>query len=270
MMGAIACQKKVAVSRPDPPPVLKTPTEKELADRSFRRGDLETAVNLYKQVLASHPENDEKAGIMYRLAVSYSIPDSPVYNPEQADALLRELSSDSHGNYATDAQLILGLTSEVDQLRLVSFDKEQLIQKLSMELEGLNDRESLREQLDFAERFFAQGDYQMAAEGYLQYLEISPDPPEKDRALFHLAICYAFPSSPVHDLTKAEELLTGLVSDPNTAHGSDAELLLRLGTQIRELRTDSSSKSRQIQQLSAELEELKKIDLETPRSSVPD
>ena len=110
----------------------------------------------------------------------------------------------------------------------------------------------------------------MAAEAYLEYLEVSPDPPEKDRAIFHLAICYAFPNSPVHDLAKAEELLNKLVSDPNSSHASDAELLLRLGTQLRGLRTDNSQMSRQIQQLSAELEKLKQIDLQTPRSSVPD
>jgi tetratricopeptide (TPR) repeat protein len=250
--------------------VLQAPSDQELADRSFRRGDLETAVDLYKQVLASNPEGAERAGVMYRLAVSYSVPDSPVYNPEQAAVLLTELSNDPHCLYSTDAKLILGLTSEVAQLRLVSSDKEQLIQKLSAELEKVSDRESLREQLNIAEKYFTKGEYEKASAAYLKYLEISPNPPEKDRALFHLAICYAFPDSPVHDLAKAEELLNGLVSDPDTAHGSDAELLLRLGAQIRALRTANSRQTREIEQLSDELERLKEIDLQTPRSSVPD
>lgn len=270
LTGAVACEKKPVVARPDPPPILQTPTDRELADRSFRRGELETAVRLYKQYLAENPDDDERGAIIYRLAVAYSVPESAVYNPEQAEALLQRLANDPHGNYATDAKLFLALTAEVDELRVQSKERQQLIASLSARLENANQKEHVRRQLDIAERHFAQGNYEAAAERYLEYIAISPEPPDRDRAVFHLAICYALPDSPVYDMGKAEELLNRLVSNPDTPHSSDAELLLRLGTQIRQLRTDNSSKTREIQQLSAELEKLKQIDLQTPRSSVPD
>ncbi len=101
-----------------------------------------------------------------------------------------------------------------------------------------------------------------------------------DRVLFRLALVYASPASAVHDPARSAELLRRLIDDyPRSLYREPAAVVLALGVELEQLREASSTGDRearrlrgraaelqeQIEKLTGQLEELKRIDLERRR-----
>ena len=127
------------------------------------------------------------------------------------------------------------------------------------------------------EELFGGGDYARAAEAYEKFLYDSPTEKHKDQALFQLAIIYAVPGSPTHDLQKAILLLKRVAANfPESPWKAQAQLILDLQADVDRLKSETKEKDERIRdrneriremeerivRLTSELEKLKKIDME--------
>jgi len=91
--------------------------------------------------------------------------------------------------------------------------------------------------LDLGDRSFAAGDYPAAAEAYRIYLRENPAAPNRDRALFYVALVHALPGSPLNDPMRAGALLRELrESYPQSPFRPQADLLLQLHEEAERLR----------------------------------
>ena len=109
------------------------------------------------------------------------------------------------------------------------------------------------------EQHLQQGDVPGAARFYELYLRRDSKGLNRERALFHLALIYSFPDSPVHDPARADGLFQTLLEE---FAGSPYSAQVRT---ILELRASLENREEQIQLLQDELEQLKEIDLGRPR-----
>ncbi len=88
-------------------------------DRLFQQRRLVEAEAAYKNLLAGKPSPErETERALYHLGLIYSMPDSPLYDLDQAQQVLQRLIDD-HGQspYALQASVIVALQLQVDRLR---------------------------------------------------------------------------------------------------------------------------------------------------------
>ena len=104
-----------------------------------------------------------------------------------------------------------------------------------------------------------QGDLAGAARFYELYLRGESQGPNRERALFHLALIYSFPDSRVHDLARAEMLFQTLLNE-----FAESPYSVQVRT-LQELQASLENREEQIRRLQEELERLKEIDLGRPR-----
>ena len=109
------------------------------------------------------------------------------------------------------------------------------------------------------EQQFQQGDFPGAARFYELYLRRDSQGLNRERALFHLALIYSFPDSPLHDPPRAETFFQTLLDE-----FADSPYLAQVRT-LRELQAGLENREEQIKRLQEELEQLKEIDLGRPR-----
>ena len=116
---------------------------------------------------------------------------------------------------------------------------------------------------DIGEKYFADHDYAKAAQAYEAYLSKDSTSPNRDVALFRLALSHALPEGRSRDLPQAMKLLAQFLDRfPQSPLRPQAELLLGLQRDVDRLRADVGKRDERIRDLSAELEELKKIDMQ--------
>jgi hypothetical protein len=131
---------------------------------------------------------------------------------------------------------------------------------------------------------FEKADFGQAVIAYENYLRQTPNPKEHDRVLFRLALAYAIPGHPSHNLGRSTELLNQLVAlFPESPLKPQAEYILRLQAESENLKTINESaqtelektragvreRDERIKLLREELDKLKKIDLERRPSRPP-
>jgi hypothetical protein len=110
--------------------------------------------------------------------------------------------------------------------------------------------------LEQAERAFALGNYPEAIQTY----EALPSREQSDQALFHLGIAYVLNDKPAN-WVRAKANLKRLVDEyPDSSLTPTAALILSLRSQAVQLGRDTKARNETIQQLSNELERLKRID----------
>jgi TolA-binding protein len=118
----------------------------------------------------------------------------------------------------------------------------------------------LFEQAEFA---FAEGDYDAAIQTYENYLMAFPSGDQTDQALFHLGIAYVLRNKPPANWTRATANLKRLVSEhPDSPLSPTANVILSLRKHADDLAKDAKARNEVVQQLSTELERLKKIDVD--------
>ena len=119
---------------------------------------------------------------------------------------------------------------------------------------------SLFEQAEFA---FAEGDYDEAIQTYENYLVAFPSGDGNDQALFHLGIAYVLRNKPAANWTRATANLKRLVDEhPDSPLSPTANVILSLRKRADDLAKDAKARNEVVQQLSTELERLKKIDVD--------
>jgi tetratricopeptide (TPR) repeat protein len=266
---AAACKKQPVTVRSTPPPVLKTPTDRELGDRSFLKRDFRLAVEAYRRHLDADPEASDRDITLLRLAISLAMLSTLEKRLTLPDSVLTEIKDSPESPHAAEAELLLLLDSEIRELRGTLADQEREVERLSASLETFWERENRRRELEIAELSFARGDYESAVLVYSRFLDNYPEAEERDRVLFHLAMAHALPSSPLYSPGEAEDLLKRLVENSKGPYAAEAEQVLRLTAQIRRLRAENLGKNDEIERLSAELEKLKAIDLKKGSGLTP-
>ncbi len=104
------------------------------ADRAYRTGDFEEAARAYRQILDDSPGGSREAHALYRLALIYSRPDSPLRDDDAAAELLRRVLQDHpDSRYVPQATLILDLQRQASQLREMSDELAASIDALRAE-----------------------------------------------------------------------------------------------------------------------------------------
>lgn len=112
-----------------------------------------------------------------------------------------------------------------------------------------------------AELAFDMGDYAAAIQGYENYLQSAPNGDRIDQVLFHVGMAYVLQTKPPADWTRATASLSRLVKEhPESPMRPTAILILSLRSHAEQLTKDAKARDEANQQLSTELERLKKID----------
>ena len=111
--------------------------------------------------------------------------------------------------------------------------------------------------LEQAELAFALGNYHEAIQTY----EALPSGEQSDQALFHLGIAYVLNDKPRANWVRAEANLQRLVDEyPDSSLTPTAALILSLRSRAVQLARDTKALNEALEQLSTELERLKRID----------
>jgi outer membrane protein assembly factor BamD (BamD/ComL family) len=133
------------------------------------------------------------------------------------------------------------------------------------------------------ETAFEAGEYTRAIDAYSTYLRTSPGGLYTDRVLFQMAMAYSLPESSVHNPARAAALLDELIRDhPTSSYRPPATLLVRQQAELREkqaeldaqqvemerLLADLSVRELEIQNLTQELERVRKVEMEEVRAEV--
>jgi TolA-binding protein len=112
-----------------------------------------------------------------------------------------------------------------------------------------------------AELAFDMGDYAAAIQDYENYLRSAPNSDRRDQVLFHVSMAYVLRNKPPADWTRATASLSRLVKEhPDSPLRPAATLILSLRSHAEQLVKDAKARDEANQQLSAELERLKRID----------
>ncbi|MFQ5740930.1 MAG: tetratricopeptide repeat protein [Acidobacteriota bacterium] len=135
--AASGCRKKRVAAPAVPPPTIAT-DRRARAEADFERGDYSEATAAYESLLSRNLPISEEPRVLFRLALSYALPESPVHNPDRAIQLLTRLIEEHPDSpYGLESRLILGLLSRSQTLESQAKRKEEEIRKLAEELEKL-------------------------------------------------------------------------------------------------------------------------------------
>lgn len=133
-----SCERRPPTTTAPPPPPPPAPNYLALGDRSFEAGDYPSAAEAYRLYLDGNPSAPDGDRVLFRLALVYAIPGSPLYDPPQALALLRELRDTyPQSVLRPQANLLLQWQQETEQLRLEISAREEHIQALVQDMEEL-------------------------------------------------------------------------------------------------------------------------------------
>ena len=103
-------------------------------------GRLEEAEVAYRSFLAKHKSSPLEPRALYRLGLIYSLPDSPLYNPDRARDTLQQLAEHSEGGlYSRQASLVLTLQDEISHLERAARSQASLAARLENELGRLEE-----------------------------------------------------------------------------------------------------------------------------------
>lgn len=135
------CHKAKKSSVPVPP----TPNEFAQAETYFESGDYAQAAPAYEAYLRANPSAANRDRVLFRLAMTYAFPDSPVYNPDRAIKRFEQLLTLAPENpYKRQAEVVLRLRAEAERFQFSIRERENRISRLQSELDQL--RSSLENQ----------------------------------------------------------------------------------------------------------------------------
>jgi hypothetical protein len=87
-------------------------------DRLLSENRIEEAEIAYRSFLDKNQSSRRGQQALYRLGLIYVLPDSPIYNPEQGRAILKQVAAHPAGGiYSRQASLVLTLQIEISRLQ---------------------------------------------------------------------------------------------------------------------------------------------------------
>lgn len=152
-----ACRRIAPTPAPSPSAVQAvSPDYLTLANRAFARADYGEAAKNYEHYLEINPSPQHRDEILFRLAVSYAVEESPVRDTTRAVRLLEEIRAQfPTGPWRDQAQLALSLRDTANRLSIDDAEKTSRIATLESELAAVKGQEAecrtVIEQLQSAE-----------------------------------------------------------------------------------------------------------------------
>ena len=230
-------------------PQPATPTSADSAEELLRQGDgliaagdFDGAAKTFDQLLEEHPDSEQAPQAMLELAAVYLSPESPLRDTDKGTKVLAHLTQrhpQSPWSLVADAFLLV-MQDQAERLEPSADDGELAAEEL----------------LHRGGERLMEGDFDGAAIAFNMLLAAHPESDQAPRALFQLAAVYLLPESPLHDRRTGNEMLTDLAEQyPDSPWAPLSEAMLDLTRTNVDLR-------RAIAALRAQLDELKKIDLE--------
>jgi tetratricopeptide (TPR) repeat protein len=132
-----ACRRRVATTTarpPAPPP----PNYLALADAAYAARNYAPAAEAYEQFLKASPLAAERDRALYRVAMSYFVRESPLYDEARALEAFRQLAASLPASpYAAEANLYLTLHGEIATQLQALAERSRRIEELSAELARL-------------------------------------------------------------------------------------------------------------------------------------
>jgi tetratricopeptide (TPR) repeat protein len=105
---------------------------------------------------------------------------------------------------------------------------------------------------------YAARNFSGAVEAYENFLKANAQAPERDRALFRIAMAYSVKESPLHDAARALESFRQVATaHPNSPYATEAKLYLNLNEELTAQQQAVAERSRRIEELESGLAALK-------------
>jgi hypothetical protein len=105
---------------------------------------------------------------------------------------------------------------------------------------------------------YAARNFSGAVEAYENFLKANAQAPERDRALFRIAMAYSVKESPLHDAARALESFRQVATaHPTSPYATEAKLYLNLNEELTAQQQAVAERSRRIEQLESDLAALK-------------
>ena len=128
-----SCQR-----RPSAPPAPPPPSYFDLGEKYFDAGDYAKAAEAYNLYLQDSAATDNQDRVLFRLALAYALPASPVRDlPRATEILQRLVRLFPQSPYTAQAEFFLQLQTETEQLRGEIQQREAQLQQLHEELAQL-------------------------------------------------------------------------------------------------------------------------------------
>ena len=141
-----ACRKQPRAVAPGPvapraaAPVSAALGEFQSAEISFGAGNYAQAALGYKAYLGSESALANRDRALFRLGLSYAMPDSSIRDMARAAGYFKQLVELSpQGQYASEARLILALEADVERLQSDVARRAEQVRQLSGELEKIKE-----------------------------------------------------------------------------------------------------------------------------------
>ncbi|MBI2819901.1 MAG: outer membrane protein assembly factor BamD [Acidobacteria bacterium] len=129
-----SCQRRPQT--PAAPPPLNY---LELGDQFYDVGDYPAAIAAYSSYLRETPGDAQIDRVLFRLGMAYALPKNPAHDPAQAIAYLNQLTNQFPASpWRPQAELLVGLEQQIQQLRLDIEQRESQIAGLTSKMEQLN------------------------------------------------------------------------------------------------------------------------------------
>lgn len=111
-------------------------------DRLLAEDRIEEAEIAYRSFLDKNQSTDRGQQALYRLGLIYALPDSPLYNPEQGRAVLKQVAAHPAGGiFSRQASLVLTLQLEISRLQQATQAQASLAAQLENALGQMEELE---------------------------------------------------------------------------------------------------------------------------------
>ncbi|MBI4459053.1 MAG: outer membrane protein assembly factor BamD, partial [Acidobacteria bacterium] len=125
-----SCQTRPAAPPPPPPPNYF-----DLGEKYFDAGDYAKAAEAYNLYLQNNSAAENQDRALFRLALAYALPASPVRDlPRATETLQGLVQRFPQSPYTPQAEFLLQLQTETDQLRAEVQQREAQLQQLHEEV----------------------------------------------------------------------------------------------------------------------------------------
>jgi tetratricopeptide (TPR) repeat protein len=132
---------KEAPLEPAPlPKIVTAPSSYDLGESNFHAGRYRQAAKSFEDFLGTNPQSNDRDQALFHLGLSRALATDSSRDLRQADAAFRRLIKEfPNSPYKNQAELILGLQTQIDRLRTDVRERDEKIKKLSEELQKLKE-----------------------------------------------------------------------------------------------------------------------------------
>lgn len=131
LISGVACRKKASVPTP-PPDYFRQ------AETHFLAGEYGPAARAYEAYIRHNPYGAKRDRALFNIAMAHAIAESPLYDRGKAREGFQHLKEMfPHSPFTREAEVILGLSRQVERLRRTADEQQRRIEFLSSQIDLL-------------------------------------------------------------------------------------------------------------------------------------